>query len=485
MARPWILPLLVGVALAAAQESPPDLAAQVERLERELREETAALAELDARREAELERRRGDRAALAAQVFDARVDLEGVSERLAARRTDLATALASAESDERAAADLAAAGAAAAERLAVVLGEVPGQGARVAALLESASLLGSSAASTVPTIPGASAPSEAESVALDAVAEQTRSILTEARTITARRLEIHTASGALEPVALLGVGLCQFAYVAEDGARVGVALASPPDASGYRWTESIDGGTARLLREAVRAVDSERTGHALVPIDPTGTLRADTSDPTRSWRERVEAGGPVMVPLALVAALVLLLVLERIVVLFGGNWHRNAVAARVVATCRGERAGPIAYGPFQGGTVGRVLAACVDRRSLGQRAMEDGIQEQLLHESPGLQRSMNGLAVLAAVAPLLGLLGTVAGIIETFSVLQAFGGGRPSLMAGGVSEALVTTATGLVIAVPTLLARSLLRGRAERILADAERHAATLLMVLVHDDPHR
>ena len=83
------------------------------------------------------------------------------------------------------------------------------------------------------------------------------------------------------------------------------------------------------------------------------------------------------------------------------------------------------------------------------------------------------------MAPLLGLLGTVTGIIGTFGVIQAFGNANPSLMAGGISEALMTTATGLVVAVPILIVHSVLRGRAERIIADAERHAASMLTLMV------
>jgi biopolymer transport protein ExbB len=136
-----------------------------------------------------------------------------------------------------------------------------------------------------------------------------------------------------------------------------------------------------------------------------------------------------------------------------------------------------------GGAIGRVLGACLKRRDRGQRAMEDSIQEQLLQELPRLGRFMGGIAILAAIAPLLGLLGTVTGIIQTFGVIRAFGNANPSLMAGGISEALITTAAGLIIAIPILVVHSLLRGRADRIIADAERYAASLLTLLAHDQP--
>jgi biopolymer transport protein ExbB len=113
--------------------------------------------------------------------------------------------------------------------------------------------------------------------------------------------------------------------------------------------------------------------------------------------------------------------------------------------------------------------------------MEDAIQEQLLHELPKLHRCTSSLATFANVAPLLGLLGTVAGIIRTFSVITQFGNANPVLMAGGISEALIATAFGLIVAVPVVIVHSLLRSRCERVLADAERHAASLLTALCHE----
>ena len=125
--------------------------------------------------------------------------------------------------------------------------------------------------------------------------------------------------------------------------------------------------------------------------------------------------------------------------------------------------------------IARTLTACLERRDAGALAMEDAANGRLLHELPRLERFLGSLAILGAVAPLLGLLGTVTGIIETFGVIEVFGNGDPGLMAGGISEALVTTATGLVIAIPILMIHGLLRGKVDRIVADAERHTATLI----------
>ena len=112
--------------------------------------------------------------------------------------------------------------------------------------------------------------------------------------------------------------------------------------------------------------------------------------------------------------------------------------------------------------------------------MEDGIQEQMLHELPALHRFLGTITVLGAIAPLLGLLGTVTGIIHTFTVIKTYGNSNPTFLAGGISEALITTATGLIIAIPILLMHSILSGKAATIVSDAEKYSASLLNTLSH-----
>jgi biopolymer transport protein ExbB len=99
------------------------------------------------------------------------------------------------------------------------------------------------------------------------------------------------------------------------------------------------------------------------------------------------------------------------------------------------------------------------------------VSEAILHEAPRLERFNATVLVFAAVAPLLGLLGTVTGIISTFDVITKFGTGDPKLLSGGISEALVTTELGLMVAIPALLLGTLLSGRAQAMLRDLEKSA--------------
>ena len=103
------------------------------------------------------------------------------------------------------------------------------------------------------------------------------------------------------------------------------------------------------------------------------------------------------------------------------------------------------------------------------------MRELLLREVPRLERHLTTLAVLAAAAPLLGLLGTVSGLIAMFQVITEHGVNDPKLLAGGIGEALIATETGLLIAIPTLLGHNYLANRVDDLAADAEHHAVKAL----------
>jgi len=127
------------------------------------------------------------------------------------------------------------------------------------------------------------------------------------------------------------------------------------------------------------------------------------------------------------------------------------------------------------GIAARIAQKCLDSTSNGRNDAEKGVKEVLMKEAAILGTHLNTLAVLAAVAPLLGLLGTVTGMINLFEVITRFGTGDPKILAGGISEALITTETGLIIAIPVLLFHNYLRNRKNRIVIDLQLHALHLL----------
>jgi biopolymer transport protein ExbB len=123
------------------------------------------------------------------------------------------------------------------------------------------------------------------------------------------------------------------------------------------------------------------------------------------------------------------------------------------------------------GSAGKVVAAAVRNLEREREHIEDIISEQILHESAHLNRFGAFIIVIAAVAPLLGLLGTVTGMISTFDIITEFGTGDPKLLSSGISIALVTTEVGLAVAIPALIFGNLLSGWAESIKDDMEKAA--------------
>ena len=104
--------------------------------------------------------------------------------------------------------------------------------------------------------------------------------------------------------------------------------------------------------------------------------------------------------------------------------------------------------------------------------LELKLDEAILKETPALERLLTPIKLISAVAPLLGLLGTVTGMIVTFQAITLFGTGDPKLMAGGISQALVTTVLGLVVAIPTLLLYSVVAGMSKSIVHVLEEQSA-------------
>lgn len=284
---------------------------------------------------------------------------------------------------------------------------------------------------------------------------------------------IHRPSGEPATVELLSVSFARFAYRTPAG-ELALALASPSDASGYRWQEELPRETRTAIDQAFRDLAAGR--QAMLPHDPTGNLREIVEPETATWRDTMRDGGLLMAPLIAVAVMALLLILERLIVYL--REHEQGGLLRSVHTACQERDYTEAEAQLAEngrGFAARLLLGALQRRQQGQQAVEDAIEIQLLQESPRLRKHLGGIAVLGSVAPLLGLLGTVTGIIQTFAVIEHAGQADPSQMAGGISQALVTTAAGLIIAIPILLAHRLVAGGMERLISNAEGHAATLL----------
>ena len=128
--------------------------------------------------------------------------------------------------------------------------------------------------------------------------------------------------------------------------------------------------------------------------------------------------------------------------------------------------------------LGKVLAAALSNRDQDRDAMKDSIEEVGRHVNHELGRYLNALGTIASIAPLLGLLGTVVGMIKVFTAINAVGTGDASVLAGGISEALITTAAGLSVAIPALMFYRYFVARVEELVVLMEQEALKLVEVL-------
>ena len=128
--------------------------------------------------------------------------------------------------------------------------------------------------------------------------------------------------------------------------------------------------------------------------------------------------------------------------------------------------------------LGRVLAAALVNRHHPREIMKEAVEDTGRHVAHELERYLNTLGTIAGISPLLGLLGTVLGMIKVFTTITTQGVGNPAALAGGISEALITTAAGLVVAIPSLMFYRYLRGRVDELVVRMEEEALKLVEAL-------
>ena len=131
-----------------------------------------------------------------------------------------------------------------------------------------------------------------------------------------------------------------------------------------------------------------------------------------------------------------------------------------------------------GSPLGQIMAAGLAGRQQERATLKEAVEDTGRHVVHELERYLNTLGTIAAVSPLLGLLGTVTGMIRTFSALTSGGAGDPAALAGGISEALITTAAGLMVAIPALIGHRYLRGRVDGLVVQMEKEAMGLVDAL-------
>ena len=188
------------------------------------------------------------------------------------------------------------------------------------------------------------------------------------------------------------------------------------------------------------------------------------------------SGGPVLVAILLISLYAVYLFFERLLKLSRERLEADTLMNRVNAAVRNrDLEMALAACDRHGGPVARVLKAALMRLPYGRSAVEAAFQEASLGEEQRLTRGLRPLATIAQIAPLLGLLGTVTGMIIAFAEISNRGTGDPAALADGIGQALVTTAAGLIVAIPVLIGQSFLANRVDHILLEIERRREELM----------
>jgi biopolymer transport protein ExbB len=237
----------------------------------------------------------------------------------------------------------------------------------------------------------------------------------------------------------------------------------------YLKFEPTTGTVAELPRqpEQDRFTDSTSdlfdatSGMVRFGIDPTrgGVLNSLIARP--NLQERIQQGGLVGYLIIALGIVGLLIALERMVVL--------GIAGRKVSAQLNSDS------PNPDNALGRVLSVHDANKSADTETLELKLSEAIFKETPALNRALLFLKIISVVAPLMGLLGTVTGMIQTFQAITLYGTGDPKLMAGGISQALVTTVLGLSVAIPMVLLHTLVSGRSRRIVQVLQEQSAGII----------
>ncbi|SDZ77852.1 biopolymer transport protein ExbB [Desulfuromusa kysingii] len=217
-----------------------------------------------------------------------------------------------------------------------------------------------------------------------------------------------------------------------------------------------------------------------VPLDLSAGAALEQLVRKKSFVDRVRAGGVLVWPILALAVIAFLIGLER--AFFLKRVHDNTDRTMGEVNNRAIKGD---WGGCQKLVQGRkkspvynVVRAGLKARHEGREVLESVLQEAILKELPRLERALPLLNIMAAVAPLMGLLGTVTGMIGTFEVINIYGTGDPRMMSGGISVALVTTMLGLMVAIPIMLMHAFLSRQVEHIVGDMEEKAVALTNII-------
>ena len=225
----------------------------------------------------------------------------------------------------------------------------------------------------------------------------------------------------------------------------------------YLDRNPVTGTVSELIRqpssrftETTADLQQTKDGVVAFALDPTGGSILGLLVQAPNVKERVDQGGTIGYIIICVGIVAFLIALERFVSLtLIGMKVRRQVKSTTIS---------------EDNPLGRVLKVKEQYPDVAYDTLELKLSEAILREMPSITRNLSLIKIVSVIAPLMGLLGTVTGMINTFQAITLFGTGDPKLMAGGISTALMTTVLGLVVAIPTVVLSSILNTRSKNIL---------------------
>tara|TARA_R110000764_G_scaffold3383_4_gene14206 strand:+ start:1952 stop:3349 length:1398 start_codon:yes stop_codon:yes gene_type:complete len=240
--------------------------------------------------------------------------------------------------------------------------------------------------------------------------------------------------------------------------------------SNGKYLEYIDetGSVAELIRQpssrylsSANELTSTNTGVVPFALDPTGGSILGLLVQAPDLQERIDQGGTVGYVILAIGLIGLLIAIERFITLFLIGNKVNRQLKNDVAS--------------QNNPLGRVMLVKDKNSNADTETLELKLSERILKEVPILTTRLTFIKIISVVAPLIGLLGTVTGMINTFQAITLFGTGDPKLMAGGISQALVTTVLGLVVAIPMVFISTILNTRSRGIINILQQQSAGIV----------
>ena len=268
--------------------------------------------------------------------------------------------------------------------------------------------------------------------------------------------EIHNTSGETYTADIVRVG--PFNLVTD-----GKYLAHDPDTNSVEELQRQP-AQARFLDSTTAMMNAQPGGGFVrfgIDITRGQLLALLIRDPgVLSW-ERMQQGGAPGYVIIVLGIIGLLISIERMITL-------SITSSKVSGQLKSET-------PKKNNPLGRVLSVYQENKSVDTETLELKLGEAILKETPALQRGILFIKIISVVAPLLGLLGTVVGMINTFQAIMLYGAGDASRMAGGISQALVTTMQGLIVAIPMVLLHTIVSGRSRRIIQVLQEQSAGIV----------